>query len=111
VIWRKDAKMDEPQFVSNNEQVIKSEVHDEPQNEPQNEPQFGSLNPALVRCRKLLETIIAKPTISRQDLAYELGVSLVTIKRDMIKLRESYTIEWQGPTLGGRWVVKQMSKK
>ena len=104
IIWRKSAKTDEPQFGPDAERVIKSEAQDEPQNEPQNEPQ----KTASQRCRILLETIISKPYLTKEDLGKELGVSESTIKRDIDKLRKTYRITWIGPTIGGRWEVERL---
>ena len=91
IIWRKGTKMNEPQI--------------EPQNEPQNEPQIQSDKTTYRRCRVLLETIISKPYLTKEDLGKQLGVSESTIKRDIDKLRKTYRITWIGPTIGGRWEV------
>ena len=107
IIWRKTRNSDEPQFPSDSQTVADSGVHGESQNEPQNEPQ----NPISLRCRNLLETVIAKPSTTKEELGKILGVSESTIKRDFDRLKKSYRIEWIGPTLGGRWEVKELKKK
>lgn len=104
IIWRKGTKMDEPQFGPDAERVIKSKAQDEPQNEPQNEPDKTTSQ----RCRILLETIISKPYLTKEDLGKQLGVSESTIKRDIDKLRKTYRITWIGPTIGGRWEVERL---
>ena len=86
--------MDEPQF--------------EPQIEPQNEPRIRPDNAMYRRCRVLLETIISKPYLTKEDLGKQLGVSESTIKRDLDKLRKTYRITWIGPTIGGRWEVGRL---
>ena len=84
--------------------VIKSEAQDEPQIEPQIQPD----NTTYQRCRVLLETIISKPYLTKEDLGKELGVSESTIKRDIDKLRKTYRITWSGPIIGGRWEVERL---
>ena len=98
--------MDEPQLGPDAERVIKSDAQDEPQIEPQIEPQNGPDKTTYQRCRVLLETIISKPYLTKEDLGKQLGVSESTIKRDIDKLRKTYRITWIGPTIGGRWEVE-----
>ena len=100
IIWRKSSKMDEPQFVPDAERIIKSGTQDEPQNESQ--------KTTYRRCRVLLETIISKPYLMKEELGKQLGVSESTIKRDIDKLRKTYRITWIGPTIGGRWEVERL---
>ena len=59
IIWRKGTKMDEPQI----------------------EPQIQPDKTTYQRCRVLLETIISKPYLTKEDLGKQLGVSESTIKR------------------------------
>ncbi len=89
------SQKNEPQNNTDNEVIVK--------NVPQNVPQ----NKASLRRISLIDEIIANPTISKEELAKKFGVTTMTIKRDLIKLRETYTIEWQGPARGGRWCVKK----
>ena len=92
--------MHEPQFGPDAECVIKSKAQDEPQN--------GHDKTTYQRCRVLLETIISKPYLTKEDLGKQLGVSESTIKRDIEKLRKTYRITWIGPTIGGRWEVERL---
>ena len=87
---------------------MKNEPQNVPQNEPQNEPQKPSLNKVQIRYRRLLESIISNPHITREELSETLGVGLATIKRDLAALRNSYRIEWIGPSKSGRWEIHEL---
>lgn len=73
-------------------------IRRDPQNAP---PKIVS-----VRCRSLLETIISRPIVSKEELARIHGISVPTLKRDLPSMRRSYDIKWVGPTKGGHWEVK-----
>jgi len=101
VIWRKRSNVNEPQTTTSETGFLKYE--------PQNEPQKSPLSKVQIRYRKLIETIISNPYISREELSKELGVGLATIKRDISDLRNSYRIEWIGPSKSGRWEIEKLS--
>ncbi len=108
VIWRKGSKTNGPLLNS----VEGGFSTDGPLNGPLNEPSSGPLNEKKAeqfrRYRKLIETLIGNPKISKQELADTLGVGLTTIKRDINALRESYRIEWVGHAKTGRWEVERL---
>ena len=108
VIWRKSKKTNEPQTTALGTGFLKNEPQNVPQNEPQNEPQKPSLNKVQIRYRRLLESIISNPHITREELSETLGVGLATIKRDLAALRNSYRIEWIGPSKSGRWEIHEL---
>ena len=116
VIWRKGAKTDGPLLNNAESGFSTNGPLNEPQNGPLNEPQNkqgdSTLNEKKVeqyqRYRKLIETLIGNPKISKKELAETLGVGLTTIKRDITSLRESYRIEWVGHAKTGRWEIEQL---
>jgi len=104
VIWRKGANLlngAEGGFSTNG-----------PLNEPQNQQADESQNEKKIelyqRYRKLIETLIGNPKISKQELAVVMGVGLSTIKKDITSLRESYRIELVGHAKTGRWEVERL---
>ena len=76
-----------------------------------NGPQSGPHEKLVQRYRGLLETMIAKPTISKEELAAQFKISLTTLKRDLRCLRQSNEITWIGWTQNGHWEVKELNKK
>ena len=108
VIWRKGSKTNGP-LLNGAEDGFSTNG---PLNGPQSGPQSGPLNEKKAelfkRYRKLIETLIGNPKISKQELADTLGVGLTTIKRDINALRESYRIEWVGHAKTGRWEVERL---
>ena len=107
IIWRKRANADGPQYLIDNKDIDNADFQSGPLNGPQSGPQ-GKL---VQRYRGLLETIVAKPTISKEDLAAQFKISLTTLKRDLRSLRQSYEITWIGWTQNGHWEVKELEKK
>lgn len=69
---------------------------DEPQNEPQNDPQKSLTE----RQQKLLSLIDNNNTLSRTKLADLLGVSPMTIKREL----KTLGFVWDGASKGGHWI-------
>ncbi|MCQ2171206.1 MAG: DUF4062 domain-containing protein [Bacteroidales bacterium] len=111
VIWRKmpdaNGPQSGPQYLIDNKDIDNTDSQSGPQYGPQSGPQ-GKL---AQRYRGLLETIVAKPTISKEDLAAQFKISLTTLKRDLRSLRQSYEITWIGWTQNGHWEVKELEKK
>ena len=102
IIWRKCDPQNDPQNIADNEQDVNLERQNDPPNDPPNDPQ----KIVNVRCRSLLETIISRPMVSKEELARIHGISVPTLKRDLRSMRRSYDIKWVGPTKGGHWEVK-----
>lgn len=103
IIWRRNGPQSGPQYVIGGEDVTVVI--------PQNGPQSGPQEKLAQRYRGLLEMIIAKPTISKEDLAAHFKISLTTLKRDLRCLRQSYEITWVGWTQNGHWEVKEIKKQ
>ena len=61
------------------------------------------------RYRTLIETIIRRPTATREEIAEEIGMSVATIRRDLNKLRKSIRIEWVGSVKTGHWEVETLN--
>ena len=62
----------DPQNIADNEVDMGIIAKSDPQSDPQNDPQ----NIVSVRCRSLLETIVSRPTVSKEELArfnYQVG--------------------------------------
>ncbi len=68
--------------------------------EPQNEPQK-----LTQRQEALLELCKNEITISRQELANKLNISLATVKRDLSKLRVKGVLVYAGSSKDGHWEV------
>ena len=111
IIWRKrtdaNGPQSGPQYLIDNKGIGNADSQSGPQYGPQSGPQ-GKL---AQRYRGLLETIVAKPTISKEDLAAQFKISLTTLKRDLKCLRQSSEITWIGWTQNGHWEVKELNKK
>lgn len=75
-----------------------------------NVPKSGPQEKLAKRHRRLLETIVAKQTISKEDLAAQFNISLTTLKRDLRCLRQSYIITWMGWTQNSHWEIKELDK-
>lgn len=45
--------------------------------------------------------------ITREEMASQMEVSLSTVKRAINKLKASGIIEYEGPSKGGYWIIKQ----
>ena len=93
---------DSTQMSLKNEPKI---IADEPKNSD-NEPQMSLKNDSqdvkrASRRANILRLIQANPLISKAELAQLLGVSLITIRRDLQSL--SSVVRHIGPTNGGQW--------
>lgn len=108
IIWRKRANADGPQYLIDNKDIDNADFQSGPLNGPQSGPLNEKKAELFKRYRKLIETLIGNPKISKQELADTLGVGLTTIKRDINALRESYRIEWVGHAKTGRWEVERL---
>lgn len=80
--------------------------HGEPQNEPQNGPQNEPQNTNSVE-DVILQLIRMNKHITREEMASQMEVSLSTVKRAINKLKASGIIEYEGPSKGGYWIIKQ----
>ena len=107
IIWRKrtnaNGPQSAPQYLIDNKDIDNTDS--------QSGPQSGPHEKLVQRYRGLLETMIAKPTISKEELAAQFKISLTTLKRDLRCLRQSYEITWIGWTQNGHWEVKELNKK
>lgn len=100
IIWRKRQNGSGPQYDS-----AESGFR---QNGPQSGPQNGPQNKLLSRYRKVLETMLSNPHVTKEDLANLLGVGRTTIRRDLQELRKTYRIEWVGSAKNGMWTVEKI---
>ncbi len=73
-------------------------IQNEPINEPINEP-------VTTRQKMILAAIQKTPNLTRGELAEKLGISLATLKREIIVLRKEGRIERDGSNKNGHWVV------
>ena len=80
-------------------------------NEPQNEPQKTLIRKQnkLNRRLTIIELIEKDVTITREQMAEELNVSLVTLKRDLAQLREQGILHFEGYSKTGRWYIDKHS--
>lgn len=76
--------------------------HSEPQNGPQNEPQNTNSVEDVI-----LQLIRMNKHVTREEMASQMEVSLSTVKRAINKLKASGIIEYEGPSKGGYWIIKQ----
>ena len=61
------------------------------------------------RLAKMLQLLIQTPSLSKEQLALELGVSVSTISRDLSLLVEYQVIERRGGRKNGQWVFLSKS--
>ena len=73
----------------------------EPQNEPQNETRL------TVRQTKIVDLLKEEPSISKAHMAEKIGVSWMTVKRDIGKLVDLGLIRYVGPSRGGHWELTE----
>ena len=74
----------------------------ENQNEPQNEPQnVETVEDAILRIIRI------DKHATREEMARQTNVSLSTVKRSINKLKAGGLIEYEGPSKGGYWIIKQ----
>ncbi len=81
------------------------------QNVPQNVPQNGITGQEKKmsqrkRQLKIIELIKEDSKITRQDLAYQLGVTVKTIGRDIETLKKMNKLEYEGSAKTGQWILK-----
>ena len=100
VIWRKSKNVDDPQTKG----IEQGFSINDAQNDAQNDPQ----KIFAIRARKVLEKMIGNPHISKDTIATELGISEPTVRRTIKSLRNSYRIEWIGPSKSGRWEIHEL---
>lgn len=74
--------------------------HGEPQNEPQNEPQ--KLTQRQIAILSLLRKNI---NITRKEIANELNISLPTVRREMLILRNKQLVIYAGSSKNGHWEI------
>lgn len=73
-------------------------MENEPVNEPANEP-------ANERQQAILSAMKQNPSITREDLAKMLEVSLATLKRELTSLRKKGYIARSGSDKNGQWLI------
>lgn len=73
-------------------------IQNEPTNEPVNEP-------VNERQQTILSIMKQSPSITREDLANKLGISLATLKRELTSLRKEGYITRSGSDKNGQWIV------
>ena len=59
------------------------------------------------RLQEILNLIIEKPSISREQLAEKLGINQSAVQKHIQKLKESGNLHRIGPDKGGHWEVKK----
>lgn len=76
-----------------------------------NEPQKTLIRKQnkLNRRLTIIELIEKDVTITREQMAEELNVSLVTLKRDLAQLREQGILHFEGYSKTGRWYIDKHS--
>ena len=72
------------------------------ENEPVNEP---ASEPANERQQAILSAMKQNPSITREDLANGLEVSLATLKRELTSLRKKGYIARSGSDKNGQWLI------
>lgn len=90
---RKNEPKDDHKMTIKNEP--KNDTNNEPKNDHKKEEQYTNRQTSILR---LIQT---DPLISQARLAQLLGVSLITIRRDLQSL--SSVVHHVGPTNGGQW--------
>lgn len=80
------------------------------QNEPVNESVNESVNepvnePVNERQQAILSTMKQNPSITRENLANKLDVSIATLKRELTSLRKKGYISRRGSDKNGQWII------
>lgn len=76
------------------------------QNESKNEPVSEPVNePVNERQQVILSAMKENPSITRDDLANRLNVSLATLKRELTSLRKKGCIARSGSDKNGQWLI------
>ena len=73
-------------------------IQNEPVNEPENEP-------VNERQQAILSTMKQNPSITRENLANKLDVSIATLKRELTSLRKKGYISRRGSDKNGQWII------
>lgn len=73
---------------------IQNRLKNEPVNEPVNERQ-----------QAILSAMKQNPSITREDLANKINVSLATLKRDLVSLKKAGYITRSGSDKNGHWIL------
>ena len=84
-----------------NENVTKNEPKNEPKNDPKNDPKNEPKNEPKKRRELIVNLIKANNKITYSAIAQKMGVSRVTIKRELAEMR--HIVQHVGPTRGGHW--------
>ena len=93
--WFKPELLEQPDLL----QVrLTLHVQNEPINEPVNEP-------VNERQRAILSAMKQFPSITRDELANKLDVSLATLKRELTSLRKRGYIARSGSDKNGQWLI------
>lgn len=77
-------------------------IQNESTNEPVNEPVSEPVNE---RQQAILSAMKQNPSITREDLAKMLEVSLATLKRELASLRKNGCIARSGSDKNGQWLI------
>ena len=93
--WIKPELLEQPELMQ-----VKLTLHiqNEPANEPVNEP-------VNERQRAILSAMKQFPSITRDELANKLDVSLATLKRELTSLRKRGYIARSGSDKNGQWLI------
>ncbi len=93
--WIKPELLEQPEFL----QVrLTLHIQNEPINEPINEP-------LSKRQIAILAAIKMHPSLTRDELAEETGLSLATLKREITNLRKNGYITRDGSNKNGQWII------
>lgn len=97
--WIKPELLEQPELMQ-----VKLTLHI--QNEPVNEPVNKPVNePVNERQRAILSAMKQFPSITRDELANKLDVSLATLKRELTSLRKRGYIARSGSDKNGQWLI------
>lgn len=77
-------------------------IQNEPVNESVNEPVNEPVNE---RQQAILSTMKQNPSITRENLANKLDVSIATLKRELTSLRKKGYISRRGSDKNGQWII------
>lgn len=93
--WIRPELLEQPELTQ-----VKLTLHiqNKPTNEPVNEP-------VNKRQQVILSAMKQNPSMIREDLANELGISLATLKRELTSLRKKGYITRSGSDKNGQWLI------
>ena len=97
--WIKPELLEQPELMQ-----VKLTLHiqNESKNEPVSEPVSEPVNE---RQQAILSAMKENPSITREDLANRLNVSLATLKRELTSLRKKGYIARSGSDKNGQWLI------